>query len=59
MENMRPIFKTEILIYQPKDNLDEKILVVKITYNLKGQGHVTVNKLVISTIYIVAHTRFW
>ena len=26
IKSMRPIFKTEMLIYQSKDNLDEKIL---------------------------------
>ena len=29
---------------------------VTLCYGLKGQGHVTVNKPVISIIYIVAHT---
>ena len=29
---MRPTFETKMLIYQSKDNLDEKILVRKITY---------------------------
>ena len=29
---------------------------ISIRFYLKGQGHVTVNKLVISRIYIVSHT---
>ena len=31
---MKRIFKTEMLIYQSKDNLDEKILFGKITHHL-------------------------
>ena len=31
IKSMRPIFKTEILIYQSKANSDEKILLGKIT----------------------------
>ena len=31
---MAPIFKTELLIYQSKANLDEKILFDKITHQL-------------------------
>ena len=40
---MRPILKTKKIIYQSKANL-------------KGRGHVTVNKPVISIIYIVVQT---
>ena len=32
IKSMRPIFKTEMLIYQSKANLDEKILFGNITY---------------------------
>ena len=31
---MKPIFKTEMLIYQSKANLDKKSLCGKITYHL-------------------------
>ena len=34
IKSMRPIFKTEMLIYQSKANLDEKILFGKITHHL-------------------------
>ena len=34
IKSMRPIFKTEMLIYQSKANLDEKILFAKITRHL-------------------------
>ena len=34
IKSMRPIFKTEILIYQSKANLDGKILFGKITRHL-------------------------
>ena len=34
---MRPIFKTEMLIYQSKANLDEKILFGKITDHLDSE----------------------
>ena len=33
-KGMGPIFKTEMLIYQSKTNLDEKILLGKITHHL-------------------------
>ena len=32
---MRPIFKTEMLIYQSKANLDKKILLGKITHQFR------------------------
>ena len=34
MKSTRPIFKTEMLIYQSKAIFDEKILFGKITYHL-------------------------
>ena len=34
VKRMWPIFKTEILIYQSKANLNEKILFGKITYHM-------------------------
>ena len=34
MKSIWPIFKTEMLIYQSKANLDEKILFGKITHHL-------------------------
>ena len=34
MKSMRPIFKTEILIYQSKANLDEQNLLGKFTHHL-------------------------
>ena len=34
IDSMRPIFKTEMLIYHSKANLDEKILFGKITHYL-------------------------
>ena len=34
MQIMRPIFKTEMFIYQSKANVDEKILCGEITYHL-------------------------
>ena len=34
IKSMRPIFKTEMLIYQSKANLDQKILFGKINHHL-------------------------
>ena len=34
MKSVRPIFKTKLLIYQSKDNLDAEILFGKIAYGL-------------------------
>ena len=37
IKSMRPIFKTEMLIYQSKANLDEKILFFKIAHQLDSE----------------------
>ena len=38
IKSMRPIFKTEMIIYQSKANLDEKILFGKIIYLLDPES---------------------
>ena len=57
MKIMRPIFKTKMLIYQLKANLDEKFLFGKITHHLDPEirellvkGHIWDKEL---------HILFW
>ena len=46
MKSMRPMFKNKMLIYQSKANLDEKILLGKITHHL----HPEIRKMLVRRI---------
>ena len=54
---MRPIFKSEFLIYQSKANLDEKILFGKVTHHLDLE----IRKLPVRGLYgnRIFHVPFW
>ena len=43
---MRPIFKTELLLYQPQANIDEEILFGKIAY----QFDVEIERMLVKSI---------
>ena len=51
---MRPIFKTEMLFYQSKANLDEKILFCKITHHLDPE----VRKMLVKSMFINENSIF-
>ena len=54
---MGPIFKIELLIYQSKANLDEKILFDKITHHLNPE----IRKMLVRGLYgnRILHVPFW
>ena len=54
---MGPIFKTELVIYQSKDDLDEKILFDKITDHLDLE----IRKIPVRGLYgnRIFHVPFW
>ena len=54
---MGPTFKTELLIYQSKANLDEKILFDKITHHLDPE----IRKMPVRRSYWnrIFHVPFW
>ena len=57
IKSMGPIFKIELLIYQSKANLDEKILIDKITHHLDLE----LNKILVGGLYWnrIFHVPFW
>ena len=57
VKSMGPIFKTELLIYQSKANLDEKILFEKITHHLDLE----IRKIPVRGLYVnrIFNVPFW
>ena len=52
IKNMRPIFKSEMLIYLSKANLDEKILFGKVTHHLDPE----IRKMLVSLGARIPHS---
>ena len=57
IKSIGPIFKTELLIYQSKANLDEKILFDKVTHHLDPK----MRKMPVRGLYgnRIFHVPFW